>query len=263
MQHDFKQLGNLSQLTQAFVEHKVTTTDLKLTQMEIEQRQNFAALQASFTNSMRALLNQMEEISLSMKQQPEKRLPLVGHSQGPFDAPHPSSKSSAIRISASVASEQCPRGCQCQCHTRASVHTPVWLRNMFGQLLWTYNSSISIRSCNHPPCRKSLGRHYFTYYFPSWLVSRAICASANLDYVSSTGAKMMVNIPLIIPEENHIVWSLVIAGNLEQLRHLLLKDKNLVHVRNQWGQSIMHVSDAVRPPTSRPAEKTVFSYCHC
>ncbi len=132
----------------------------------------------------------------------------------------------------------------CQCRFRATIHTPVWLRNMFGQLFWTYNSSISIRTCNHPPCRKSLVRHHFTYYFPPWLFSRAICASANLDHLSSTGAKMMVNIPLIIPEENHIIWSLVIAGNLEQLRHLLSCDKNLVHVRNQWGQSIIHVSDS-------------------
>ena len=55
----------------------------------------------------------------------------------------------------------------------------------------------------------------------------------------------MVSIPLIIPEESHIVWSLVMAGNLEELQHLLLREKNLVHVRNQWGQSIMHVSYTV------------------
>ena len=59
----------------------------------------------------------------------------------------------------------------------------------------------------------------------------------------------MMNIPLIIPEENHIVWSLVIAGNLEQPRQLLSREKHLVHIRNEWGQSIMHVSDAIPSQT--------------
>lgn len=70
--------------------------------------------------------------------------------------------------------------------------------------------------------------------FPPWLVSRAFIASASLEDLFGAGAKMSINIPLIIPEEDHIVWSLVIAGNLEQLRHLLSHDKNLVHIRNQW-----------------------------
>jgi hypothetical protein len=81
-----------------------------------------------------------------------------------------------------------------------------------------------------------------TYYFPRWLVSRAFVASANLDNIFGAGAKVMVNIPLIVPEEEHIVWSLVIAGNVEELKHVLARDKNLMYVKNQWGQSIMHVS---------------------
>ena len=70
-------------------------------------------------------------------------------------------------------------------------------------------------------------------------------ASANLSDVFNIGAKIMVNVPLIVPEEDHLVWSLVIAGNLEQLKQLIVQDKNLVYVRNQWGRSIMHVSSAI------------------
>ena len=217
--------------------------------------------------SMQPLLDQMGEMASSMTQQSARRPALISNARAPRHGTNPHNSSSAVRISASIASQQCPRGCKCQCHTRASVHTPVWLRNMFGQLLWTYNSSISVKSCNHAPCRKSVGRHHFTYYFPSWLVSRAICASANLDRLSSTGAKMTINMPLIIPEESHIIWSLVIAGNLQQLQHLLLRDRNLVHVRNQWGQSIMHVSDVALPSdppdvaNPRSATKAVIICC--
>lgn len=68
-----------------------------------------------------------------------------------------------------------------------------------------------------------------------------------MDNLFGAGAKVLVNIPLIVPEEDHIVWSFVMAGNLEQLQHLVSGDRNLVHVRNQWGQSIMHVSDILGP----------------
>jgi hypothetical protein len=221
--------------------------------MHNEHRQDFAALQAGLTTFTQPLLSQMEQLTLLSSQQHQTRELLLGNAHTPVHSPERSQKNSAVRISATVASEQCPRGCRCQCHTRNSLRTPLWLRGTFGQLFWTYNSSISMRSCNHPPCRKSLSKQHFTYYFPSWLVSRAIVASANLDDLLGAGAKVLVNIPLIIPEEDHIVWSLVIAGNLEQLRHLVSGDKNLVYVRNQWGQSIMHVSYISSPPDTLPA----------
>ncbi|KAJ0332162.1 hypothetical protein COL5a_001866 [Colletotrichum fioriniae] len=93
----------------------------------------------------------------------------------------------------------------------------------------------------HLDDRKSLSKHNITCYFPPWLVSRAIMASVNLENVFDAGAKVSLNVPLVIPEEDHILWPLVMAGNLGQLRELLSKDRNLMHVRNQWGQSIMHV----------------------
>ncbi|KXH65718.1 B-cell lymphoma 3-encoded protein [Colletotrichum salicis] len=73
-------------------------------------------------------------------------------------------------------------------------------------------------------------------------------ASINLENVFDTGAKVSLNLPLVIPEEDHIIWPLVMAGNLRQLRELLSRDRNLMHVRNQWGQSIMHVAAKVHQP---------------
>ena len=247
LQQEFRQLGkhakqSLKQ-TQKYLKQREADIDARLVPMHVEQRQNFAALQATFTSSMQPLLSQIEQMSLVLNQQTQMRQHLAGNAQIPFYNPETSHNNSRICISATIASQQCSRGCSCQCHTRASIRTPLWLRRVFGQLLWTYSSSISMRPCNYPPCRKGLGKHHFTYYFPPWLVSRAIVASANLDDLFSAGAKVLINIPLIVPEEGHLVWSLVIAGNLEQLRNLLAGDKHLVHVKNQWGQSIMHVSN--------------------
>jgi hypothetical protein len=210
--------------------------------MRIEQNQNFEALQATLMTSIQPLLSHVEQTAMPWSQRDlrKQRNSKIGHSD--FGPSSNMQNYSTICISASVTSEQCPRGCRCRCHIRSTLRTPVWLRCVFGQLLWTYNSSVSMKSCNYNPCRKSLGKHHFTYYFPSWLISRAVIASANCENLFNTGAKIMVNIPLIIPEENHILWSLVIAGNLNQLQQLLSHDKNLIYVRNQWGQSIMHVS---------------------
>ena len=211
--------------------------------MYIEQRQHLAALHASLTSPTQSHSTQVTQKTLALNQQHQGRLPLLGASHASYDGPVTCQDGSIFRISASLSSQQCPRACKCQCHTRASIRTPLWLRCALGQLFWTYESSISMRSCDYAPCRKSFGKHHFTYYFPRWLISRAFVASANMDALFGAGAKVLVNIPLIVPEEDHLVWSLVMAGNLEQLRHLLLADKNLVHVRNQWGQTILHVSN--------------------
>jgi hypothetical protein len=219
--------------TQAYLKQREADIDARLVPMHVEQCQNFAAFQATFTSSMPPLLTQIEQMSLALNQQTQMRQHLVSNAQIPFYNPQTSRNNSAVRISTTIASQQCPRGCSCQCHSRASICTPLWLKSVFGQLLWAYSSSVSMRSCNYPPCRKGLGKHHFTYYFPPWLVSRAIVASANLDDLFSMGAKVLINIPLIVPEEDHIVWSLVVAGNLGQLRNLLAGDKNLVHVKNQ------------------------------
>lgn len=224
-------------------------TDAQLVQIRIEQRQNLHALEASFTNSMRPLLTQFEEMTLALKHQTHMLHPFTSNAHTPAYHPGTSLGSSAIRISATVASQRCPVTCSCQCHVRTSIRSPPWLRRVFGQLLWEYNSSMSMKPCNYNPCRKSGGKHHFTYYFPPWLISRAIIASADFGDLFGAGATVMINISPVVPKEDEIVWSLVVAGDIGKLRHLILHDKNLMHVRHRWGQLIMEVSTTLRPLT--------------
>ncbi|KAK1542098.1 B-cell lymphoma 3-encoded protein [Colletotrichum paranaense] len=166
--------------------------------------QSLNAMQHNLLRSMQPLIEQAQNLSPGQISTSEPDLQVANSGV--------SANSPAVLISASVNSHRCPRGCRCRCHTRAAVRTPP----------------------------KSLSKHNITCYFPPWLVSRAIMASVNLENVFDAGAKVSVNVPLIVPEEDHIVWPLVMAGNLGQLRELLSKDRNLMYVRNQWGQSIMH-----------------------
>ena len=247
VQHEIRQLEKRGQQDmkqmQVYQKQREAHMNASLIQMHHEQRRDVEALQTSFDTSMQTLLAQMRQTTLAPNQPTEILQSLVGNAHNDFYGLKTSRESPVVRVSATTTSQQCPSGCRCQCHARMSLHTPPWLRSVFGQFFWGYSSSISMRSCNYTPCRKSLGKHHFTYYFPRWLVSRAIIASANLDNLFGAGTRISVNIPLIIPEEDHIVWSLVIAGNLNQLQHLLSHNRSLAHVRNQWGQSIMHVSN--------------------
>lgn len=232
---------------QVYQKQRDAYIEKNLAQMHMEQRRNFAVFQAGFKASSQPLLAQMGQKALT-SDQPSQMLQYRAHSaQSGFHSQETTRDHPVVRISATTTSRPCSNGCRCQCHANMSVRTPRWLRSVFGQLLWSYNSSISMRSCSFPSCRKSLGKHHFTYYFPPWLVSRAFVASASLEDLFGAGAKISVNIPLIVPEEDHIVWSFVMAGNLEQLRHMLSRERNLIHIRNQWGQSIMHVSNLSSP----------------
>ena len=105
MQDDFRQLGQLTQLTQACLERKETITDANLTQMHMEQEQNFEALQASFTTSMQPLLAQMEQMTLTMRQGTSFPLPVVSNTHPAFHGPNFARKGSAIRISGTIAPE--------------------------------------------------------------------------------------------------------------------------------------------------------------
>ncbi|KAK5123276.1 hypothetical protein LTR85_002706 [Meristemomyces frigidus] len=206
----------------------------------------FAQLQAGMTASMQPLLVQLEQMAVALNRPTPPGPPTLG--QKHLAVSGTTSQGSSVCISATMTSLRCPTGCRCRCHVNSSVRTPQWLKDTFGQLLWSYNTSMSIKSCSYAPCRKSLGKHHFTYYFPTWLVSRAIVASAKLDDLYGAGAKMSVTIPLIIPEEQHIVWPLVMAGNLEHIRQLMSQDRNLMYARNQWGQNIMHVAAKIHQP---------------
>ena len=152
LQHEFRQLGEHAkqslEQTQAYIKQREADIDARLVPMHVEQRQSFAALQATFTSSMQPLLTQMEQMSLALNQRTQVRQHSDGNAQTPFSNPEASRNNSAVRISTTIASLQCPRGCSCQCHTHASVRTPLWLRSVFGQLFWTYSSSISMRPCN-------------------------------------------------------------------------------------------------------------------
>ena len=239
LQHFGSQALEYFMETQACIKQAATDANTSLLRMDKQKYPKIATIQASSTQSVPT---QLAHMKLSFDQLTPIRHQKVLKSRHYHREPEASQENFAVRISVTMATQQCPSGCSCRCHTRSSINTPFWLRSLFGQLLWSYNSSISIYSCDYTGCRKTLGRHHVTYYFPPWLFSRAIVASANLNDVYGAGAKLSIKIPLIIPEEDHLVWSLVMAGNLEQLQQLLSQDRNLFYVRNQWGQSLMHVS---------------------
>jgi hypothetical protein len=171
------------QNTHAYLEQRISNIDASLADMRVEQYRDMAAIQESVVRSIQPLLNQTEKMMMTLQQSSHPHHLARGQSHALPGSTASGLSVPTLQVSATISSSQCPRGCKCRCHTRSSLRTPSLLRGMLGQLQWSYKSSISLKSCNHPMCRKSVSNQHFTYYFPRWLVSRAFVASANLDNI--------------------------------------------------------------------------------
>ena len=125
--------------TEKYVKDSGTNIQTALLEMGIGQRRDFATLEDCVATSMRPLFTQMEQMTLALKEQT-------------FGSAESFQKGTSVQITTTIASQLCPRTCRCQCHFRSAGLTPQWLKGVFGQLMWDYNSSISMRPCNFPTC---------------------------------------------------------------------------------------------------------------
>lgn len=153
--------------------------------------------------------------------------------------------SGIVRVTASMTVQSCPHACKCSCHVQSHFQTPRFLRNVLGQLLLSYTSLVRFKPCDYPPCRKRPTKTQLTYYFPRFLLNRAIAASGFSDCLTAPNSSWAVKIPIVL-EDAYIVWRAARRGNIELLqRWLSLRDAtpfiidqnggNLLHVRRSKG----------------------------
>ncbi|RMZ06183.1 hypothetical protein D0862_04716 [Hortaea werneckii] len=135
--------------------------------------------------------------------------------------------SSAVRITATMATERCPPICKCCCHERISFATPRYLQRFLGQLMLEYTSLLQPKACDYPPCRKRPGKSQFTYVFPTWFASRALMANGTSGCLTGIDASWTLRIPSILPESD-LLWKYIADDNLSSLRsHIWLNVSNL------------------------------------
>ena len=152
---------------------------------------------------------------------------------------------SVIRISAYVPSLRqrfCRTDCHCHCHQRKQFTSPSFFRKFLGQLFVGYSGypSIEITRCSNPSCGAYLElKAMVRYYFPSWLVSKAIVMS--LDSSGNSGPCMTLTVRNVLPYSAE-VWQMIYQENIEGLQLLLqnrLASPNDVDID---GQNLLCVS---------------------
>lgn len=132
-----------------------------------------------------------------------------------------SSLNGTLQVGVSSIKPKCTKYCPCRCHRKSQFHTPLWFERVFGTLFCTYTGMpISVASsCTEETCEGGDTSFQLTYFFPSWLVSRAIILSVSLNELSGRGAAICISVPRLIPDTS-AVWAAVSSGELDPLKCL-------------------------------------------
>lgn len=67
-----------------------------------------------------------------------------------------------MRFRATWNTQPCPKLCGCQCHVPVSSQTPRLLKNVVGQLFFSYTGLLRTTPCNYPPCRERVNKVQLT-----------------------------------------------------------------------------------------------------
>ena len=108
----------------------------------------------------------------------------------------------AVLITATLGQDNCIRCCPCQCHTPSRLQTPNLLRHLLGSwMLVLRNIALpTTLRCDYSLCRKSrLSSFSLAYYFPKWMLARAITIMGNWKDLHGAGVSIVVRLPRIRP----------------------------------------------------------------
>jgi hypothetical protein len=137
--------------------------------------------------------------------------------------PNPSSQETALIITATVGHYNCARCCPCQCHAPFSLQAPYFLRDLLGSwMLVLKNIALpTTRRCDYSLCRKSrLSSFSVSYYFPRWMLARAITIMGNWKDLHGGGVSIVVRMPRVRPFDTPL-FRLTESANVDAFKSLL------------------------------------------
>ncbi|KAH7379029.1 ankyrin repeat-containing domain protein [Cadophora sp. MPI-SDFR-AT-0126] len=137
--------------------------------------------------------------------------------------PSPETGNAYLRIKTFAHTNRCEKYCNCQCHVQSRIATPRWLQVLVGTLFYSYAGTPILNSpkCNSPRCRRSMvSSTQFCYYFPTWMVRKALIFTSTWRDVTGSGASWSVRVPRVF-DNFHPAVSSIIAGNLANLQRIL------------------------------------------
>ena len=125
-----------------------------------------------------------------------------------------------IQISMALPYVQCTTGCCCICHRRNPPRTPKILDRLFGILLVGYSGVARVTpTCDSIHCvQRSVPNILISYFFPWWLLARALIILARLSLIS--GPEMVIRVPRIV-NENSRIFNMCTENDTHGLRELV------------------------------------------
>lgn len=126
----------------------------------------------------------------------------------------------------------CSNWCSCACHIRRS-------RSVLNTLFVGYSGlPFFTASCNQKACRRrSRSSMRFTFYFPSWFLTRAVLANA--AYSPNSGPEFLLRVPKIIPPRSDI-FHFAETGNRQGIQDLFERGLASVHDIDMSGSTILY-----------------------
>ena len=157
---------------------------------------------------------------------------------------------SSFTLSSTTSSESCGPFCPCQCHKTTLVRSPLWFNSLFGSVMFSTNTTLSLsrRQCNMPRrCNRS-GRlsAYISYFAPYWAVAREFSLFVSRAGIGGINADLALRAPRIIPNGSKI-WSCIANGSTETVREMLVTGEASTYDVNVSGTSLLGAS-----PNSSP-----------
>jgi len=139
--------------------------------------------------------------------------------------------------------QPCEAFCSCQCHIRFQYSAPRWLSVVIGALFYSspVRPAIGAQPCNSTRCSRanlSLYSH-FTYYFPTWIMRKAIVCSTWKD-LNGKNSSWAVTMPREVPFRPWLDF--VQNGDLSGIQYLLARGKMSPYDVDIYGQSPLYVS---------------------
>ena len=134
-----------------------------------------------------------------------------------------SSQEIALDITATVGHYNCARCCPCQCHAPFRLQAPRFLRGLLGSWMLVLKDIAlpTTRRCDYNLCRKSrLSSFSVSYYFPRWMLARAITIMGNWKDLHGAGVSMVVRMPRIRPFDTPL-FRLAEGANVDAFKSLL------------------------------------------
>ncbi|KAL9117489.1 MAG: hypothetical protein Q9187_005974 [Circinaria calcarea] len=146
--------------------------------------------------------------------------------------------------------QRCCSSCLCSCHHQNRVRSPRLLNDILGSLLIGYSGLPCYRQTCDRDCKKgaSKGGVILQYTFPGWILKKTLCMMMACSKMK--GPELLLRCLRVRPEESPI-FEAVRAGNLSEVKNLLVNGEASIIDVNYRGYSPLHYSPYCPEPLRR------------